>query len=233
MIEVLITFLLIMGLNIPVFFELYKHILKQRPLAVQIIITVAYWAGAFITQTLVAFVAIIFLYMFYYRNAKQEETLRNSDVWHISAISIVIIIALSIGARALLGAINFIYVVVLDQILHYDIKAQEIVTYYSQARLWLKGLLSIEIVLIAPIVEEFVFRFFLYGKLLVERMPKFMAALISAGLFTLLHFNVSGVPTFFGLGLLCVLMYEKKGYWGAVTAHGVSNAVTLILLYYF
>lgn len=230
MIELLITFLLIMGLNIPVFLELYKHILKHKVSAVQIIITAAYWIAAFTTQTIAAFAAIVYLYFFFYRNTEIDDTLRDTDTWHISVLGIIAVAGLSILARIFIGAVNYAYVVGLDKILHYDIKPQDIVTYYAHSEWWLRGFLAAEIVLIAPIVEEFVFRFLLYDKFLVEKMPRFTAAIISAGLFTLVHFNVAGVPTFFGLGLWCVLMYEKRGYWGAVIAHGIANAIALFYL---
>lgn len=233
MIEALKTFLLIMGLNIPVYLELYKHVLKNKALAVQILITAAYWAMAFTTQTISAFIAIIFLYFAYYRKVEPEDTFRDISIWRIESSDVIPIVLLSGAARCVIMVINLVYVIVLDLILKYDIKAQEIVTYYTQAEWWLKGVLAVEIVLMAPMVEEFVFRFFLYDKLLVNRMPKLTAAVLSAALFAIVHFNLSGIPTFFGLGLFCAFMYERKGYWGAVIAHGISNAITLILLIFF
>lgn len=230
MIKFLITFLLIMGLNIPIYLEVYKHILRHKSILFQIIITMVYWAVAFMTQTLGALVAIIYLYVVFYRKTKQEETLREINIWHIDVSDAILISIISIFARILILVINLAYVVVLDKLFNYDIQPQDVVLYYSGAELWLKGILAVEIVLIAPMVEEFVFRFFLYDKLLVNKMPRYMAAIISAALFALVHFNVAGIPTFFGLGLFCAYMYEKKGYWGAVIAHGVSNAFTLLFL---
>lgn len=230
MIEFLMMFLLIAVLNVPVYLELYKHVLKSKSLAVQITMTIVYWAAAIKTQNLAAFATVVFLYSFFYRKSEADEDLRDTDIWHINVSAIIVIIALSIGARIFIGLVNLAYVVVLDQLLHYDVKPQDIVTYYTQAAWWLRGFLVVEIVLVAPMVEEFVFRYFLYDRFLSDRMPKYIAALLSAGLFTLVHFNVAGIPTFFGLGLLCVIMYERKGYWGAVIAHGVCNAITLFFL---
>lgn len=230
MTEFIVTFLLIIGLNIPVFLELYKHILRHKSILLQIIITVVYWTAAFMTQTLGALTAIIYLYFAFYRKTESEETLREINIWHIAASDVVLVSIISIFARILILTVNFAYVIVLDKLFNCEIKPQELVTYYTGAELWLKGILAIEILFIAPIVEEFVFRFFLYDKLLVNKMPRYMSAIISAGVFALVHFNVAGIPTFFGLGLFCAYMYEKKGYWGAVIAHGISNAFTLLLL---
>lgn len=230
MIKFLVTFLLIIGLNIPIFLEMYKHILRHKSILFQIIITMVYWTVAFMTQTLGALTAIIYLYVIFYRKTEPEETLREINIWHIDASDVVLVSIISIFARIFIIAVNFVYVIVLDKLFNYEIKPQEVVTYYTGAELWLKGILAIEIVLIAPMIEEFVFRFFLYDKLLVNKMPRYMAAIISAAVFALVHFNVAGIPTFFGLGLFCAYMYEKKGYWGAVIAHGISNAFTLLFL---
>lgn len=233
MIEALKTFLLITGLNIPVYLELYKHVLKNKTLAVQILITVVYWTVAFTTQTIAAFIAVIYLYIAYYRKVNHEEILRDTSIWRIDSSDVIPIVLQSAAARVILMVLNLIYVIILDQVLRLDVRTQDIVTYYTQAQWLLQIVLAVEIVLIAPMVEEFVFRFFLYDKVLVNRMPKLTAAVLSASLFAIVHFNVSGIPTFLGLGLFCAYMYEKKGYWGAVMAHGISNAITLILIKFF
>jgi len=86
------------------------------------------------------------------------------------------------------------------------------------------------IVIFAPIVEEYVFRYYLYDKLFLARMPRVFAACLSAAIFTIAHYNLSGIPSFFGLALFCTRMYEKKGYFAAVTAHMVFNLGTVVLL---
>jgi membrane protease YdiL (CAAX protease family) len=230
MTEQLIYFFLTAGLNLPVYLELYKHSLSHRKALLRIIITIAYWAAAYETQTIAALAAIIYLYFAYYKNFESENDIRNINLWKISIVDMLSVAFKSFWARIALLLTNLLYVIMLDKLLGYAMKQQDIVTYYMQSESWLRAILAVEIIIIAPIVEEFVFRYFLYDKILVNKMPRYMAALISAGLFTVLHFNVSGIPTFLGLGLFCTLMYEKKGYWGAVIAHGVSNAFTLFFL---
>lgn len=230
MIKTLINILLIICLNIPIFLEMYKHILRRKNILFQIIITMIYWITAFITQTLAALTAIIYLYIVFYRKTKPEENLREINIWNINTGDAVKVSIMTIFARILILVINLVYVMVLDKLTSCSIKPQDVITYYIGAELWLKGILAVEIALIAPIVEEFVFRFFLYDKLLVSKMPGYIAAIISAAVFSLVHFNVAGIPTFFGLGLFCAYIYEKKGYWGAVIAHGVSNAFALLFI---
>ncbi len=228
--EQLIFILLVAGLNIPVYLELYKHGLKNKPLWQKSITTVLYWLLAVLTQTIAAFIGILYLYIFFYRKQEINDPIRSTDIWNIRLLDVVKTVLLTLGARILLIPISYGFTILLMRFLKLDMVPQDIVVSYSQADLLLRLLMGLDIAVIAPIVEEFVFRHFLYDKVFFPRMPRFVAALFSAGLFTILHFNIAGIPTFFGLGLLCTILYEKKGYWAAVTAHSTSNIITLLLI---
>lgn len=226
--ELLITILLIAALNIPVFIDLYKHLRKRCKVWVLVAACIAFWALALTTQTFSAFIGILYLFFAEYRMLQRDENdLENRDLWRISRRDSLIVLGLAGVGRAVLAILNIIFVIILAEIVKYNIKPQEIVTYYSQAQLWLRIILVLDIVLVAPVVEEYVFRHFLYGRTFSPRMPKIFAAVLAATLFTIPHFNVSGIPTFFGLGLLCAYMYEKKGYWGAVITHATANFISL------
>jgi uncharacterized protein len=226
----LITLLLIAGLNIPVFLELYKHALKSKPVWLRAVITIIYWGAAFMTQTIAAFIGILYLYFTYYKKLREDENGDTAAVWRIKPFDIIIVISMTAAARIAILVIQLIYAIILIKLVKYNIKPQDIVTYYSEANLILKLMLAMEIVIIAPILEEYVFRYFLYSKIFAPRMPLFMAGIFSAALFTVSHLNVSGVPTFFILGLLCTYLFQKKGYWAAVLAHAVSNLITLMII---
>jgi len=226
----LITILLIAGLNIPVFLELYKHALKSKPAWVKAVFTIIYWSAAIATQTIAAFVGILYLYFAYYKNSKEDKNSEVADVWRIKPFDVIIVISMTGAVRIAILLIQFIYAIILIKLVKYNIKPQDIVTYYAEAKLIYKLMLAMEIIIIAPIIEEYVFRYFLYGKVFAPRMPLFIAGIFSAALFTVSHFNVSGVPTFFVLGLLCTYLFQKKGYWAAVLAHAVSNLITLLLI---
>lgn len=228
--EQLITILLIAGLNIPVYLELYKHGLKQKPLWLKTVTTVLYWLLAVLTQTIAAFIGILYLFILYYKKEEKNELIRSTNIWNIRLWDIVKTVLLTVGARILLVPISYGFMILLIRFFSLEMVPQDIVVTYSRGSLLLRLLLGLDIALIAPVVEEFVFRHFLYDKIFFPKMPRFVAALFSAGLFTILHFNVAGVPTFFGLGLLCTFVYEKKGYWAAVTAHSTSNIITLLLI---
>ena len=228
--SLLITILLIAGLNIPVFLELYNHALKSKPAWLKAVIAIIYWGVAIVTQTVAAFVGILYLYFAYYKNRREDENSDAADVWRIKPFDVIIVVSMTIAARIAIFLIQLIYAIILIKLVKYNIKPQDIVTYYSQVELIYKLILAMEIIIIAPIIEEYAFRYFLYGKVLAPRMPLFIAGIFSATLFTVSHFNVSGVPTFFVLGLLCTYLFQKKGYWAAVLAHAVSNLITLLLI---
>lgn len=228
--SILIPMLLIAGLNIPVFFELYNHALKRKPLWLKVTISIVYWGFALETQTIAAFASILYLYFRYYKNAGAEDSYDTIDVWRFKPSDIIKVISMTAITRIALIFIQIIYAIILVKLVKYNIKPQDIVTYYSDAKLIYKLILAADIVIIAPIVEEFVFRYFLYGKVLAPRMPMFIAGIFSAVLFTIMHLNVGGAPTFFLLGLLCTYLFQKKGYFAAVLAHGVSNLITLLII---
>ena len=86
-------------------------------------------------------------------------------------------------------------------------------------------------VVAAPLVEEFLFRKLLYGKL-SGVIPKIFAALISAAVFGALHFSIPGAIYGFAFGLLLSELMETTGTWiGAVIAHGLANATSLMMNY--
>jgi membrane protease YdiL (CAAX protease family) len=111
-----------------------------------------------------------------------------------------------------------------------QVEPQEIVKEFAVEEMYYKMLLFALVVVLAPFVEEYIFRYYIYDKLLLSRMPSLAAAIISSALFTMLHLNISGIPTFLGLGLYCTFVYERKGFYGAVITHMVSNLVTAAFL---
>jgi membrane protease YdiL (CAAX protease family) len=226
----LIEIFLMACLSFPPFFELYKHILKNKPVFIKIAIIIVYWGTAVATKTLAALAGIIYLYFAYYIKQGQDEACDDTDIWHIDIKTSIKVILMSAGARAAISLIHLIYIIILIRLVNYNIKPQEIITYYSNADIIYKIILFLEIVFIAPIVEEYVFRYFLYGRIFSERMPRAVAMVLTAALFTASHFNVSGIPAFFGIGLFCAFLYSKKGYWAAVIAHSTSNLITLLFL---
>lgn len=86
------------------------------------------------------------------------------------------------------------------------------------------------IVVAAPISEEVCFRGMLFGGLR-ERLPRLVAALLSAVVFGGLHAltGVSAVPPLIAFGLVLALLYEKTGsIVPGILLHMLNNSVALL-----
>lgn len=223
----LFTFLL---LNIPVFISLHKYLLKKLSPLARTAIGVLYWTVAFAVNELAPFAGVLILLFLVHGRNREEVQDRDIDIWSIGLADIAIVTGAALVFKVLISQVNRLYVDVLDKYWGLEPEAQEIVKEFAGGELDYKVLLFALVVILAPLVEEYIFRYYLYDKLLLPRMPGVAAAIISSALFTLLHYNISGIPTFFGLGLFCTYMYEKKGFYGAVITHVVSNLVTAVFL---
>lgn len=224
----LFTFLLI---NIPIYITIERHIIRNAALYKKGIFAVIYWGAAYYAYELAPFIGVLTLLSLVHRKEEPPYTgLRDFSVWTFDMSLLLPVAGLSVLFKVLIGVVNEAYKLILENMLAIDPKPQEIVSEFMQGELLYKVILFILAVFLAPVVEEYVFRYFIYDKLLLPRMPALSAAVISAALFTLLHYNIAGVPTFFGLGLFCVYIYERYGFYGAVMAHGISNLITALLL---
>lgn len=88
------------------------------------------------------------------------------------------------------------------------------------------------VVLITPIAEELYFRGFLFKGLLIHQKP-WLAYVISAGLFALLHPPLLVMVEVFCIGLLLAYtLRETKSVWPGVLIHAVNNAVVFGYLLY-
>ncbi|MDQ6655812.1 MAG: CPBP family intramembrane metalloprotease [Verrucomicrobiota bacterium] len=85
-------------------------------------------------------------------------------------------------------------------------------------------------VMVAPIVEEFVFRFFVYG--VVKRyLGRFVGLLVNSLLFAAVHAHLPSAGPLFVLAACFTLAYEWSGsILVNMTMHALFNAVTLTAL---
>ncbi len=94
------------------------------------------------------------------------------------------------------------------------------------------GSLPFQILLIAvaaPISEEVFFRGMMFGGLR-RRMPRLVAALVSAAIFGALHAftGLSAVPPLIAFGFILALLYEKTGsIVPGIILHALNNSVAL------
>ncbi len=85
-------------------------------------------------------------------------------------------------------------------------------------------------VALAPIAEEFMFRFFLYG-VLKRYFGRLVGLLINAALFAAVHTHLPSLGPLFVLGSCFTIAYEWSGsILVAMTMHALFNAFTLAVL---
>lgn len=221
------TFLL---LNVPIFISLYRYIFKNLSPFEKLAACIFYWFFAFLTNELVPFVGVLILLFRVHGKTEDGMQTRDINIWSIRFRDIVFVVGSTLAFKIVINQLNSLYVNILRVNFGIEAKPQEIIGEFVTGELYYKVMLFILVVVLAPFVEEYIFRYYIYDKLLLPRMHALKAAIISTALFTLLHFNVSGIPTFLGLGLYCTFMYEKKGFYGAVVTHMVSNFLTAVFL---
>ncbi|MFJ7983198.1 lysostaphin resistance A-like protein [Lysinibacillus xylanilyticus] len=88
------------------------------------------------------------------------------------------------------------------------------------------------IVVFGPILEEFVFRRVIFGSL-VQTTNFWIAGVVSAIFFALIHFDFSHILLYTICGLIFAFLYHKtKRIWTSIIAHVMLNGfVTLVQLY--
>lgn len=87
----------------------------------------------------------------------------------------------------------------------------------------------------APLLEELFFRGFIY-RTFTKTWPLWLASILSAVLFALIHFQIQTVLPLFFLGLILNYAYQKTGsVWTAVAFHSLNNTIAFtfdIYLYF-
>ena len=85
-------------------------------------------------------------------------------------------------------------------------------------------------VLVAPVIEEIVFRGFIYSAV-KKRTGVTLAIIVTSALFSLLHMSIfSFLPIFF-LGIVLVYLYEKTGLLiSSITLHVIHNSILISML---
>ena len=85
-------------------------------------------------------------------------------------------------------------------------------------------------VVVAPIAEELIFRGYIYP--VVKRFSeRWFAALFSAMLFGVIHFNLVSFPVLVVMGVVLVMLYERTGsIWPPIACHALFNAVSMVFI---
>lgn len=109
-------------------------------------------------------------------------------------------------------------------------EAQELgYSFYMQG--WERGLAFLELAVLAPIMEELIFRGWLYGNLRI-RVPKWLAILLVSTLFGLVHmqWNV-GITVFIMSTISCSLREITGSIYAGTLMHIINNTVAFTLIY--
>ena len=94
-----------------------------------------------------------------------------------------------------------------------------------------RGLAFIELAIFAPIMEELIFRGWLYGNLRVK-IPKWVAILLVSALFGLVHFQWNVGITVFVMSVVSCTLREITGtIYAGTLVHIINNSVAFYLLY--
>lgn len=81
----------------------------------------------------------------------------------------------------------------------------------------------------APLLEELFFRGFIY-RTFTKTWPLWLASILSAVLFALIHFQLQTVLPLFFLGLILNYAYQKTdSVWTAVAFHSLNNTIAFAL----
>jgi len=95
---------------------------------------------------------------------------------------------------------------------------------------WLLAVMVVMAVVLAPVVEETLFRGILYGGLR-RRLGMWPAALLSGLIFGVVHYQPVALLALVGLGVAFAVLYERsRSLVVPAIAHGVFNGVNVLLL---
>lgn len=90
---------------------------------------------------------------------------------------------------------------------------------------WGIGVAILFIVFIGPVLEEILFRGFIY-RIFIQRMPLWLGSLLTASLFALMHFQLQNIFPLLILGLFLNFAYQKTGsIWTSIAFHVLNNAM--------
>jgi uncharacterized protein len=160
--------------------------------------------------------------------------LRRLNVEKLAGLSkLGIVRAISIGALLLLAGYPLVSAAdaVTQRFVEDGASKQNIVEMFSASRTMDQRVMIIILaVAVAPIAEEFVFRFFLYG-VLRRYLGRFGGLIFTALLFAAVHAHLPSFAPLFVLGACFTLAYEWSGsILVSMTMHSLFNSLSLIFL---
>ena len=104
-------------------------------------------------------------------------------------------------------------------------REQQTVQVYRETELYLiRAMMSLMVVIFAPLTEEVIFRGYIYP-IAKRYSTKFLATVMTSLFFALVHNNITAVLPLFILAILLTIAYEKTGsIWAPISIHALFNA---------
>jgi membrane protease YdiL (CAAX protease family) len=112
-----------------------------------------------------------------------------------------------------------------------EYKQQEIVLNFK-SNLSKDKVLLLHVLIMAPVVEEIIFRGYIY-RILKTKIPIMFAIIISSTLFSLIHYNVLSFILLFVLSIFLTYIYERNGsIMCPIIIHSLFNLMMSALIIY-
>lgn len=213
-------------LALPPWFMFRKYVVDSINRYLLILMFFIYMGITLFTEQLMPFILVIIIFIFMRRTRGEDEITYYFRPLNEKKLEVVLY---SIVFMFLSKLVSAVFVMIVNMLFHIELKSQDIMNMFLKGS-WLSIIvLSVLTVIIAPVLEEFIFRHIIYGQI-SKKIGKIAAAIISSMLFTLLHYNLAGVLAFFAVGIFNCYLYEKYGYRAAVINHSIFNLSSTVMI---
>lgn len=227
LITILQRILVLLCIAIPPWLSFIKYFKSKINIVFIALLFIIYVIATDITSELLPFLLVVITIIIIY-NIKNEQ-----EIYYLRPLKgkrgeVTLI---SIGFKIIITVVNLWFALFLKGY-GVNLSPQEISKDFMNSSWGMVILLSLLAVIVAPILEEFIFRHTLYRQL-SKRIGKLGACLITSVLFALLHFNFLGTISFFGVAILNCYLYDEYGYRAAVVNHCIFNFTSTAMLVLF
>lgn len=199
---------------------------RRKNKFILLLISIIYVVGSLFTQNLLPFIFVIIniIYMKREDNFSYIEYKFNFRDFNFFKALMISLFSYAVTIIVAIIALN------LFSSYEVPIKDQEIVEIMSKLSLK-KFIFMMPITMVfAPIIEEYIFRWLIFEKILKRYMGIFISTLLSSIIFALIHFNIKSFPAILWMGIFNCFLIHKKGYWYAVFNHSFFNSVSTIAI---
>lgn len=205
-----------------IIFDIYWLKMKKNKVLL-CIINIIYIISSVYTENIIPFIFVLidirfmkFTNEFYYFNTKRFKFLEGL---RLTAISYLMTIAILLLQNAIASSLKF------------NMNQQEIVNHMEHMSFVGLILMTPVVIVFAPILEEFVFRWLFFEKIFKSRLGLYFGAITSSLIFSFIHFSFTAFFVILWIGIYNCYLIHKKGYWYAVLNHSIFNSMTMIALF--